>query len=318
MNIAVIIAANLVKGDYMTKTTTEMEEYIHEYKEEAHEQKIDSIFSDCFALKKQQIGNIFSDYHHHDLYEILYIQTGKVIYSIENTKYTLCAGDVVFISPTLLHRLNDVITEPCERVILHFSERFINDLSTEQTDLLKIFKAMSKTKNYKLTIPNVYKNKINRLFEKMENIQFDMSYGSDITFKSSLSHLMLIFNNIYTNSSNENNLIIENDIVNDINQYITDNIDKKITILELANHVHLSPSRVQHIFKEETGTSIVKYINKKRLVKAKELLRGNEKIINIYEKCGFQDYTSFFRAFKNEYGITPKAYIATCEKKFIL
>ena len=52
----------------------------------------------------------------------------------------------------------------------------------------------------------------------------------------------------------------------------------------------------------------MKYINKKRLAKAKELLKTGDPIINIYHKCGFQDYTSFFRAFKKEYNITPKEF----------
>ena len=42
--------------------------------------------------------------------------------------------------------------------------------------------------------------------------------------------------------------------------------------------------------------------------KAKELLKTGDPIISIYNKCGFQDYTSFFRAFKKEYGITPKEF----------
>ena len=42
---------------------------------------------------------------------------------------------------------------------------------------------------------------------------------------------------------------------------------------------------------------------------AKELIRQGETFINIAHKCGFQDYTSFFRAFKKEYNLTPGEYL---------
>ena len=91
-------------------------------------------------------------------------------------------------------------------------------------------------------------------------------------------------------------------------EYIEDNLHNKLHISDIANYANLSTSRLQHIFKEEIGISLIKYINKKRLVKAKELLRNGENAINIYQKCGFQDYTSFFRAFRKEYDMTPKSY----------
>lgn len=54
--------------------------------------------------------------------------------------------------------------------------------------------------------------------------------------------------------------------------------------------------------------TIHKYIKLKRLIKAKELIRQNLPITEVYIKSGFGDYSNFFRAFKLEYGITPKEY----------
>ena len=93
-----------------------------------------------------------------------------------------------------------------------------------------------------------------------------------------------------------------------LKNYIEENLSERITVEDIANHVSLSASRLHHIFKYETGISILKYINKKRLAKAKELLKTGDAIVNIYHKCGFQDYSSFLRAYKKEYGISPKAY----------
>ena len=88
------------------------------------------------------------------------------------------------------------------------------------------------------------------------------------------------------------------------------NIDKKITLSDISNHTSLSISRLAHLFKEKTGITIVQFITKKRLVLAKNLLKKGMPIHDIYQECGFQDYTSFFRTFKKEYSITPKQFFA--------
>ena len=97
-------------------------------------------------------------------------------------------------------------------------------------------------------------------------------------------------------------------IVDKITKFITLNIANKILIEDIANHLALSISRISHIFKEETGISILKYINKRRMYLAKEFIRSGDTFIEVASKCGFQDYTSFFRTFKKEYGITPGEY----------
>ena len=89
------------------------------------------------------------------------------------------------------------------------------------------------------------------------------------------------------------------------------NIANKILIEDIANHLALSISRISHIFKEETGISILKYINKRRMYLAKEFIRSGDTFIEVASKCGFQDYTSFFRTFKKEYNITPGEYAKT-------
>ena len=44
---------------------------------------------------------------------------------------------------------------------------------------------------------------------------------------------------------------------------------------------------------------------------AKEFIRSGDTFIEVASKCGFQDYTSFFRTFKKEYNITPGEYAKT-------
>ena len=136
------------------------------------------------------------------------------------------------------------------------------------------------------------------------------SYGMDIEYIAKFLKTIIIINGISLEKVDEfphNNSAI----VDKITKFITLNIANKILIEDIANHLALSISRISHIFKEETGISILKYINKRRMYLAKEFIRSGDTFIEVASKCGFQDYTSFFRTFKKEYNITPGEYAKT-------
>lgn len=293
------------------KTVNEIEEYIQKYK---YDDKFYSLENkgnliECLVYKKRELGNIFSNFHNHDLFEILYVTKGKLICLVENYKYTLEEGEMVLISPSIIHKVQTIIEQPCERIIVTFTEQYAQRKSTEQTDLLKIFKTLEIAKYHKLSFNNAYKRKLENLLETMQNIIFTDNYGTDVIFNCCFCSLMVLLNReLVSNTPEIHSISFNNKLILEVGNYIEENLENQLFVEDIAKHVSLSASRLHHIFKYETGISILKYINKKRLSKAKELLKTGDLIVNIYIKCGFQDYTSFFRAFKKEYEITPKEY----------
>ena len=57
------------------------------------------------------------------------------------------------------------------------------------------------------------------------------------------------------------------------------------------------------------GTGIYQYIQKKRLLIARQRMAEGQKPVDVYALCGFGDYTAFFRAFRKEYGLSPREYV---------
>ena len=267
-------------------------------------------FPPCITLVKEEVGVVFGGYHHHDFYEILYIEQGKVLYAIDDKKYILSEGDAILITPSTLHQLCKVLEKPSKRIILKFGTNYVNSFSTSNSDLLKVFHLVDEGNSPKLSFNDFYKKRIEMNLELMNSLFLSRNYGDDLVYNERFIQTMLIFNKEYLNLREEDSQIQnhENKIITKTIQYISNNIDKKISITDICNHLSLSPSRLSHIFKAETGTSILQFIIKKRLILAKELLRKGMGINEISEKCGFQDYTSFFRSFKKEYGITPRSY----------
>lgn len=103
--------------------------------------------------------------------------------------------------------------------------------------------------------------------------------------------------------------IKHSDIVYKTMDYIRRNCLQKLTLEDIAGHVYLSQSYLSSIFKQETGISIIEYINRARVAYSKELLRDTFlPLADVAEACNFGDQSYFSRVFKRFEGVTPKQY----------
>lgn len=92
-------------------------------------------------------------------------------------------------------------------------------------------------------------------------------------------------------------------------EYIDDNILKKISLKELAVAAGYSPWHAARLFKEVTGKAPFEYIRALRLTKAALILRdSNEKIIDVAMDFVFDSHEGFTRAFSKEFGMSPSKY----------
>lgn len=92
-------------------------------------------------------------------------------------------------------------------------------------------------------------------------------------------------------------------------QYIDENYyDSNLNVSVLADYFKLTRSYFSKRFKEETGESVLDYINRLRINKSKEYLNQDYSISEVALKIGFNDPGTFIRIFKKYEGITPGKY----------
>ncbi|OMF28163.1 MULTISPECIES: response regulator [unclassified Paenibacillus] len=91
--------------------------------------------------------------------------------------------------------------------------------------------------------------------------------------------------------------------------YIHCNYRDDLTLTQMAEYTNLSISHFSVQFKRYTGETLISYINRTRVEKAKELLRTtNDKLLFISEKVGFSSQPYFIRVFKSITGMLPNEY----------
>jgi AraC-like DNA-binding protein len=97
-------------------------------------------------------------------------------------------------------------------------------------------------------------------------------------------------------------------LLDDLFIYIRSHITEEITLEKLEQTFYVSKYHISREFKRQTGITVHQYIIKAKLDLCKRLIEQGKPIIEVYKLCGFGGYNHLFRAFKKEFGITPKEY----------
>lgn len=98
-------------------------------------------------------------------------------------------------------------------------------------------------------------------------------------------------------------------IVENVNEYIAENIGKKLSVKSIADHFGYSPNYLGHLYHKHAGCYIGDQIIKIKMERAVEMLKISQNQIGfIAERLGYGDYAYFIKQFKEYYGETPKAF----------
>ncbi|TBL78510.1 response regulator transcription factor [Paenibacillus thalictri] len=99
-------------------------------------------------------------------------------------------------------------------------------------------------------------------------------------------------------------------------RYVENHLDQKITLEEVADHLHLNPSYFSRLYKKETGLTFIEYVIQTKMGKAKELLDHTDKTVEeIAYMLGYDNKSYFIRLFKNEIGLPPREYSGKSQTK---
>ena len=113
----------------------------------------------------------------------------------------------------------------------------------------------------------------------------------------------------FTESVYENRNIKNVDIIRKTREFIRANYKKKIKLIDISKAIYLSPYYLSHIFKKETGSTLLEYLTKVRIEEAKYLLENTQwNTTRIAFEVGCSDQSYFCKVFKKSESISPSDY----------
>ena len=101
--------------------------------------------------------------------------------------------------------------------------------------------------------------------------------------------------------------------------FINENYKEKISLRSIAKNLHISPSYLSMLFKQETGVTITEYVNIVRIGKSRQLLAETSmSILDIAAMSGFEDQSYFSKIFKRISEVTPKEYRSIAKEGLVV
>lgn len=98
------------------------------------------------------------------------------------------------------------------------------------------------------------------------------------------------------------------ELLDQVIAYVERHLGDKLSLTEIARRFYVSESTITQTFRKKMGDSFYHCVTQRRLIAAKNLIREGVSLEQVGQMVGFGDYSSFYRAFKQEYGISPRQY----------
>lgn len=247
------------------------------------------------------------DLHSHDYYEFYFFLEGNISIQIGQEICPIQYGDVMLIPPGIPHRPIIHSTElPYRRFVFWISQAYCSHLEELSPDYIYLMNYVQARKKYifhndRITF-NALQSQIMRLIEEMQAARF----GRDAQISLYVNELVLHLNRLIHDRNTPTRKNQEISLYQNLLTYIEDHLEGDLSLELLAKEFYVSKYHIAHVFKENLGMSIHQYITKKRLGLCREAIHSGMTITQVYQTFGFGDYSSFYRAFKKEYGISPK------------
>jgi AraC-like DNA-binding protein len=261
-----------------------------------------------FNLKDQKKNEF--EFHYHDFNKIIIFISGDVTYIIEGKSYKLKPWDILLVGRNDLHRPIISTDAPYARMILWLNPLFLEQHNKDNSNLLSCFQLASERKLNLIRLNNMQINSLKENLTALETEIQDIDFGSTILKNALFLQFMVKINRLYRRMDINKELedIKYDPRIEDILSFINSNLDKDLSIDMISKEFYLNKYYLMHLFKEETGYTLYSYIQKKRIIKASDLIKSGMLSGDVCSLCGFGDYSSFVRAFKKEFQLSPKQY----------
>ena len=248
--------------------------------------------------------------HTHDFTEIIYVISGRAEQTVNDKKYEVRRGDLLFINYDSTHSFRpqgefsyfNICFDPeliYRRIISR--ENALDLLSLSSIDLI-----MSDTSQGLIHFSGEERAHLEAMLEDMLDEHLSSRRERGAVLESYMNILVTrILRRIYPEEQADSDF----GELGELLSYIDENLDKPLSLPELAQRCFYNPSYFSRIFKEKFGITLGEYVARQRARAALRLLTESDLTVDtIAGRCGYTDKSGLYRAIKKHFGEAPSGY----------
>ena len=257
------------------------------------------------SVRESKHLHLTQQFHYHDYYQIYFVDRGCLTHCINNISLKLMRGDCFIVPPNTAHKI-ELDQKNSSFISFSFYEDFLPDSLRNQENIRDLFAALNGSS---LQVRIILKPQDLLQVEQCIKLSLEefnkADNGYECILQGQLVTILVIFSRAYKyiRRVKHDNLLLP------CLEYINSNYFSPITAKDVAARMYLSESTFYRYFTKIIGCSFKEYLTMIRIRNACQLLKdGNEPLSQIAYRCGYSNYSVFYRAFVQEMQIPPAGY----------
>ena len=251
------------------------------------------------------------DYHYHNAYDLIFVLDGDIDIFIKDTRYNVRSGQIAVIPPYAIHFMHFVAGTKCYRYNVQFQHGYIADL-LKSINGEYLLADLGTIKNPVANLGTASLKKAEEIYSRFyriyKNCHKDKSTASEIRLRVALIDFLVDFHEVFLSNMRGQDYP-EADVVKNVIKFIDENYMNDISLNLLEKEFFVSKFYLCKRFKEVTGTSIMDFLQRTRIIQAQKMLKEDKATISdVCYNCGFNNLQHFYRVFRKIANTTPKEY----------
>ncbi len=249
--------------------------------------------NNLILFQRATAGTLGQEHHYHYRFVLVVNLRTEGSVTVDNRNFDFRPGEAFLIFPHQFHHFHLPKSQSIRWIFLTFELNQAEAIATLRNRVNPISESC-----------RIYLARLASLYQEKSSAQKEAA-----TAISMLAGLMLLDQMQQEGLTSSRTTMAQPSVIDQINRYIWDNIDKDLKLSDLAEKFPYSESHLRLLFRKRMGMSLGTFIQKVKLNRAFSLLVNSElNVSQVAQACGYDSIYSFSRAFKKSTGLSPLAY----------
>lgn len=245
--------------------------------------------------------------HTHNALEIYFTLSDLPDVLLNNKVSKVSRNSLIIIPQNHVHQLFNQKLKVYERYIITINTLWLKKVFSYSLNIMDY--AISA--NHPIIIPlTEHKSTILKTTLEVNYTLFTYKSLFGYTIFFSLLEILdsIIKDSLQKNKSSQRLITPSQKKINQIIEFINENISEPITVQQIADEIHLNKDYMARLFKEHTHSTLGHYIAVQKTSLAQTMLLQGNTVTQVQEKLGFSSYAYFHKFFKKMTGLSPSQY----------